>query len=438
MSNGAKWTVGAVLLILLWAAGAQLNFLGAGTQRAETRLQDAASEALRAVAGDALSVRLDGQRAILSGDVRRPEALAQARAAVLQAGSLGGVGAGGVLWGGVTAVDDAGVRVKPPRSTPYEWSAQWDGRAVTLSGHAPSAADRNILLARARTLFAPGTAVRDAMSVDADAPHGQWTAMAMTGLEALAALRRGRAGVRDVTLSLSGEAPNADAEAAARRALATINGAFEVDGRQAQARATVSVRPDRRLAPQPTPTPTPTQTPAQTPGPEPTPPTLRPSITQTPQPTTTATPAPTAAPTGAAAPRAAAARRCQSALDTALDDQSIGFESASAALQADASPLLTALARIAAACPQARIRVAGHTDNTGAEALNERLSAARAEAVAEALIARGVAADRLDTVGYGAARPRAANDTPEGRARNRRIEITVLQDASAEGAAHDD
>jgi outer membrane protein OmpA-like peptidoglycan-associated protein len=69
--------------------------------------------------------------------------------------------------------------------------------------------------------------------------------------------------------------------------------------------------------------------------------------------------------------------------------------------------------------------VSGYTDNIGDPSGNKRLSKARADAVAAALTHAGVAAARLTSVGYGVEKPVASNDTDDGRAKNRRIEIHV-------------
>jgi len=71
------------------------------------------------------------------------------------------------------------------------------------------------------------------------------------------------------------------------------------------------------------------------------------------------------------------------------------------------------------------VLIEGHTDNDGPLAYNQSLSEARAEAVARALIDRGVPAQRLTTKGMAYLRPIASNDTPQGRALNRRVEILV-------------
>jgi OOP family OmpA-OmpF porin len=74
-------------------------------------------------------------------------------------------------------------------------------------------------------------------------------------------------------------------------------------------------------------------------------------------------------------------------------------------------------------CISAPTEVAGHTDNRGSDALNQRLSVARANAVKAYLVSKGVKAELLTTAGYGASKPVASNDTDDSRARNRRIEL---------------
>ncbi len=72
------------------------------------------------------------------------------------------------------------------------------------------------------------------------------------------------------------------------------------------------------------------------------------------------------------------------------------------------------------------VEVAGHTDSTGSEQYNQALSERRAATVAQYLEAKGVATQRILTVGMGETRPVADNGTPEGRQANRRVEITMV------------
>ncbi|MBP6392594.1 MAG: OmpA family protein, partial [Flavobacteriales bacterium] len=77
--------------------------------------------------------------------------------------------------------------------------------------------------------------------------------------------------------------------------------------------------------------------------------------------------------------------------------------------------------------PHMRIEIHAHTDDQGSDAYNIRLSNDRAKAVVDHLIKEKVDTDRLTWKGYGKSRPVADNATEEGRARNRRVEFTVLE-----------
>ena len=94
---------------------------------------------------------------------------------------------------------------------------------------------------------------------------------------------------------------------------------------------------------------------------------------------------------------------------------------------ADPIPVLEEVARIMRERPELRLRITGHTDNIGADAANMGLSVRRAEAVRNYLVTKGIAQDRFVTEGQGEASPIDTNDTEVGRARNRRIEFSVVQ-----------
>ena len=74
------------------------------------------------------------------------------------------------------------------------------------------------------------------------------------------------------------------------------------------------------------------------------------------------------------------------------------------------------------------VTIEGHTDSSGDEAFNQQLSEDRAEAVKAELVAQGANPDKIRTVGYGESKPVADNSTREGRAQNRRVEISVEMD----------
>jgi len=77
--------------------------------------------------------------------------------------------------------------------------------------------------------------------------------------------------------------------------------------------------------------------------------------------------------------------------------------------------------------PDLKVAVVGHTDNTGDFKYNIKLSERRADAIVSLLVKDGVAANRLAGVGVGSLSPIASNDTPEGRAENRRVELVLIR-----------
>ncbi len=120
-------------------------------------------------------------------------------------------------------------------------------------------------------------------------------------------------------------------------------------------------------------------------------------------------------------------RRQQDRLDIALASDVL-FASGSASLQPGARDKLRQLAAVLNRYPRTTIQVIGHTDSRGSEQSNLELSRRRAEAVAEELVQAGVAPSRITTFGRGESSPIASNETPEGRAMNRRVEIIVQPD----------
>jgi outer membrane protein OmpA-like peptidoglycan-associated protein/protocatechuate 3,4-dioxygenase beta subunit len=113
-------------------------------------------------------------------------------------------------------------------------------------------------------------------------------------------------------------------------------------------------------------------------------------------------------------------------------DDTVPFDFGKATLRPEAAPIVEELARLLIAQPDiVRLEVQGHTDNVGGVPFNQALSQARADAVRDALVARGVALEKLVATGYGPTRPLAPNDTDDGRARNRRVQFVVVERAAA-------
>ncbi len=104
----------------------------------------------------------------------------------------------------------------------------------------------------------------------------------------------------------------------------------------------------------------------------------------------------------------------------------VNFDFDKSTIRPDAAEILSEAARILREEPDVRVSVDGHTDARGTDEYNQRLSERRAEAVVDRLIELGVSRGRLQPQGFGESRPVASNDTEEGRAQNRRVELNVL------------
>jgi outer membrane protein OmpA-like peptidoglycan-associated protein len=121
----------------------------------------------------------------------------------------------------------------------------------------------------------------------------------------------------------------------------------------------------------------------------------------------------------------ASAQQCQDYLESLLERTAILFDFGSAELREENYPFLRRVARVLNRCPDAKVEVAGHTDDEGPRYVNRELSEDRARAVADFLARHGVSPRRLEAVGYGEEHPVASNESPVGRARNRRIEFVL-------------
>lgn len=117
----------------------------------------------------------------------------------------------------------------------------------------------------------------------------------------------------------------------------------------------------------------------------------------------------------------------QGMLDRTLANRIVEFESGQAVLTPSGKSILDEMGAAMLKMKGQKVEIIGHTDNIGLRASNQNLSQARAEAVRNYLSGKGVPADALVASGQGPDRPIASNDTPEGRARNRRIEFRMAQ-----------
>lgn len=101
----------------------------------------------------------------------------------------------------------------------------------------------------------------------------------------------------------------------------------------------------------------------------------------------------------------------------------IHFETGEFSIKSVSQPIIDQLATMLKENPTLKIRIDGHTDNVGTPAINKTLSKNRANAIRKALIAKGIKKSRLSIKGWGQENPISENDTEDGKAKNRRIDI---------------
>ncbi len=374
--------------------------------------------------------------------------------------------------------------VEPPRAVPFTWSVERTADAVRLTGYIPSDEARRLLQDAVRSAF-PGVPVQDEMRVATGGPAPDvWGAQANFAVAQLAKLRSGTADVSGTKLSLSGEAMDSAAFVSVMKAVAATPGSFSVNTAKLEpprispyvfavrrdrdgltvsgfypddkAHAALQVALERDF--------------------------LKEKVNDL---SAVGGGAPAgflpAALTGlaqlarmgngeltltdtqlrltGAALRGAAAREieedlkrglkppfsAETALDVAVPGPLVGaqecqallselmgrgtilFDTGSARIDRQSVGILDHLIYVLQRCPSTVVEIGGHTDTVGDEATNQRLSEARAQAVANVLAEAGIARERLAAIGYGATRPVAANDTEAGRAQNRRIAFVVKE-----------
>lgn len=114
--------------------------------------------------------------------------------------------------------------------------------------------------------------------------------------------------------------------------------------------------------------------------------------------------------------------------DRIIITEQVYFETAKAVIKTESYPILDAVAEVLKQNPQVeKIRVEGHTDSRGDDDYNMELSNERAASVMKYLLDKGIAENRLESIGYGEEQPIADNETAKGRSLNRRVEFTIVE-----------
>ena len=101
----------------------------------------------------------------------------------------------------------------------------------------------------------------------------------------------------------------------------------------------------------------------------------------------------------------------------------INFDTGKSIIKPESKPIIEQIIEMLKSNPELKLSVEGHTDNVGSPASNKTLSEERAKSVVTAIVNQGIPTERLSSSGYGQDKPIGDNNTEEGRAKNRRVEL---------------
>lgn len=377
MLSLVKLLLGLLAVAALGALAMTVEALPGSAVSAEARLQETVDASLASSGIDWAATDVNGQKVSVTGEAPSQDARNVALNAVSQS-----AGAGGLLFGGVTIIDDSGLKTValPPIADPFLWIAERQGASLSFSGYAPSEQDKAELLSYARLQF-PETDIVETLEIARGAPfETSWLQAASLSLDALARLTNGAVEANGAQFTLSGET---DQSSVSRNAALLMSALPEGFSGYAEIRLTSDTV----------------------------------SVVEQPLPVST--------------PEIDETDTCRAQLSEIISTQEIGFASARRQLEDQSRIDLIPLADALAACPEFHLEIIGHTDSTGGAAENLRLSENRAAAVADYLASFDIAPGRLDAKGVGSAQPLFSNDTPEGRAGNRRIELIIFVQTDA-------
>lgn len=357
------------------------------------------------------------------------------------------------LPGGVKLREE---KVLPPVISPYRWLARIvSEKEVLIEGFAPNARTRQDIVAAAKKAF-PTHNISDRMLIGSGEPR-RWLPMVTGALESLGKLVEGTAEIRDVKASVKGVALTDAAADVARKTVRSPSAAgatYEVNdqivSRETEERAKAEAEAKRKaeeaakLSANDTEAKKRAEEAARVAAAEADSKRKADEAARLAAEADSKKKAEEAARLAAEADakkkaeearkaaeekarREAAVRQCQTDVSAAASSGTILFQRASAELTSDSSGVLDRIAKSMRGCGNARIEIQGHTDAEGTPERNHNLSERRAHSVRDYLVRAGVSAEQLSANGYGETKPLADNSTPEGRAKNRRIEFVVSE-----------
>lgn len=367
MGNFGKWLTG---LIIIGIVALLLQFFSPwGAKAHSAKMGDSVRAALADGGFSSVDVDMQGNVAKLSGTTPSEDVKSSVIATAENAQCEKCADRErGKRWHEVDA-SDLSVKKLVPTVSPYTLSGiRGEDGSLVLNGYAASDAERDGILADAEALF-PGKVTDNKIKIATGAPHADWRGVAAANLAGLSKLDIGEFSMNNEDSFLKGRTLSTDIRSEVNGLIGALPAGYSG--------ATNIVVPDAE-----------------------------------------------AENTGTINSEAV----CQGLFDDLKGNAKINFAYNRAEINDPASlALIRSLASAAIQCSNFRITVDGHTDADGSEAYNLDLSRRRAEAVVRRLVEFGVNSDNITGGGYGESRPIASNDTPEGMAKNRRIEFKVTR-----------
>ncbi len=364
---GMRWLLGFVLIAIVSLVLSLWGPISAPAQ--SERMGASIEQALQSADLGEINVEMIGNVAHLSGEALSAESM-QSAIDVAKAAKCTDCKNSAPVWHEVKSEMTVKEVVAAPVVTtvsPYTFSAtkKRDGN-VLLDGYVRSDAELQRVMREANALF-PGKVVNDALTVAEGAPNSSWGDVISKYLPILAKLDNGRFVLDDSQSLVTGKT----AEEAVR------NEILQARGEDLGYNEVINIS------------------------------------------------VPNAA--SVFAGTVSSQSLCQNLFNDLKGDTKINFGSDSDVIEMDSFGLLESLSSAAKQCPDFRVNISGYTDSQGDPNYNIDLSQRRAQSVVGFLMTKGVDVTKLTSQGYGAANPVASNDTPEGRAANRRIEFTVTK-----------
>ena len=376
MKSIVKLIIGLCALFLWGVLNIHTPLFPWSAKAIEDKVLVTAEDALSPSAKEWAKLEISGQHVTLSGIAPTQEALDQASAALVSAS----------YTSRIASVDSASATVddRPPFRENFTLVAQRENGVISLSGHVQDQIQRDEIFATTLQYFPDDTLASDITIARGSVSAAEWKSAFMSSLQVLSSLNPGTVEVNNYDITISGDL----IEAIAPSTIETVT---------AQLPATFTVASDIAVT-----------------APQLAPAIVEEQLAQNEQ-------EPSASIQSQITP-------CYRDLQSHLANNKIDFQSDRSELNESARGYLTQLAKLMRNCSDARIQITGHTDLVGGARGNLQLSVYRAAAVGAYLQALGIPRRRLRSIGLGETAPLVEGDNPAAHARNRRIEISIIED----------